>query len=217
VRYGNQSSIVEEGLPILPKSARIEQPNHKRNYSSFNDPLLHPFGSHQILVSCLQSSQNCLSIVASRDVPLTVVHSILGFLDSKSLAYVKILSKIGALSFLEVIRECSRSQQPQSLEKFGTNARLAMMVLSERLFPKVNIVTNSGAADIIDLEKSDATPLYCSDEEIKSETQPVVDDVIESGDGATGNIATVFSNFRAIIHITIFSSMVLLVLFLLKS
>ena len=217
VRYGNQASnIVEEGLPMLSKSARIEQSNHKRNYNSFNDPLLHQFGSHQILVSCLQCSQNSLSTVASRDIPLTVVHSILSFLDSKSVASVKILSKKGPISFFEVIRECCRSQQPQSVKKFGTNARLAMMVLSERLFTKANKVTTSGAADIIDLEKFEVGSPFCSEGESKSETKPilVLNEINESSDG---NTRTIFGNFRAIIQVTIFFSIFLLVLFLLKS
>ena len=217
VRYGDQGNIVEEGLPILSKSARIVQTSQKRSYSSFNDPSLHPFGSHQILVSCLQCPQNSLSVAASRDIPLAVVHSILGFLDWKSLASVKILSKIGSLSFLDVIRERSKSQLPQSIKKIGTNARLAMKVLSERLFQRVNKVTISGSADINDLEKSDVGSPLCSDTEIKSETQPVLDAINESSNGTTRNVATIFSEFRAVFYITIFSSILLLILFLLRS
>lgn len=92
-----------------------------------------------------------------------------------------------------------------------------MMVLSERLFPKVNKVTISEAADISDLEKLDVGPPFSIEAEIRPETKPLLDEISESSEGTTRNVATVFGNFRAIIHFIIFSSIILLVLFLLKS
>lgn len=218
VRYGNQCDAVEEGLPILSRSAKIEQSLHQRNYSTIHDSILHPFGSHQILVSCLRSSQNSLSTFASRDVPLTIVYSILSFLDSKSLSASKVLSKVGPLSILKLMKECSKSQQPPHyVKKFGSKARLAMMILSERLFPAVNNVTSHAATEISDLETFDLEPTFSTDGEIKSETQPVLHEINESVDSTARNFATVSSNFLAIIHLTVFASIIFLVLFLLKS
>ena len=132
IRYG--VLIDTEESPIINGS---ERSSYHRRYSAVGDPSLHPFGSHQILVSCLTKFNFVSTNFLSKELPGTVIHIILKYLDPTSLKSAKALikGKSGQSHVWEV--DQYGSEDSSAPKRFGSKARLAMMELSKRLRPLI--------------------------------------------------------------------------------
>jgi hypothetical protein len=130
IRYGVLSDTEES--PIINGS---ERSSYHRRYSAVGDPSLHPFGSHQILVSCLSKFNFASANFLSKDLPGTVIHFILKYLDPTSLNSAKTFIKSKSGQSLAWDIDHYGSEDSGVPKRFGSKARLAMMELSKRLRP----------------------------------------------------------------------------------
>jgi hypothetical protein len=138
IRYG-------ERMPIISKAETGKKNSFaSHNYLSLHDGhdvKMHPFGSHQILVSCLKNYDLEIKKFLFREIPVQVIETILKFLDLKS-------TKV-ARTFIKETEKLSSKRGGDS-SGFGSKARLAMTLLSNKLRPMISKQTITS----IDLESN---------------------------------------------------------------
>ena len=121
---------------VFTSGSDLEHKIHQFDYGSVSDPLLHAFGTHQVLLACLTRRDSGTGSFLERDMPELVITLIFKFLDKTSIRIVKRL--IGeAQTSSSVRKKFRRSSRDVSLNRFGSNARLAMKLLANMLTPYV--------------------------------------------------------------------------------
>lgn len=212
IRYGAIRD--SEEIPIVNGSERL---SHQRSYRAAVDPSLHPFGSHQILVSCLSKFNFVSANFLSKDMPGTVIHSILKYLDPTSLNTAKALikSKSGQSLVWEV--DHSGSGNTSIPRSFGSKARLAMMELSKRLQPLIGDNKKSPPFMTDNVQQSGA-PAFTYRSGNKVQCAPAAQESSPVANDDTSTIAEIVDAFRKcnsfICPVTFVSALLLLLLFL---
>ena len=97
---------------------------------------LRPFGSHQILVSCITERHVKMGTFLSRDLPSSVIRRIQRYLDLRSANLAKRLFERPKLP--------KNNYEGSVVAGFGSKAKLAMTVLSNRYRPYCQLKTLIG-------------------------------------------------------------------------
>lgn len=132
VRYGPAYDSTNEKMLLLRGNTNFGRLSPHNTYNAIRDLPLHPFASHQILLSCVTKCQQKTVLFLSRNLSESVVNLILEYLDTQSLAVIRVTLLAESLINMDNSRASSDIRSSNSI---GSRARSAMSILSYKLFP----------------------------------------------------------------------------------
>ena len=131
VRYGPAQDSSAEKMSLLKGIPNFGL-SPRKSYNAVRDLPLRPFVSHQMLLSCVPDRQLEKLRFLSREISESVINLILVYLDTQSVASIRVLMLAESLLVTDISRRPSDICTSMSI---GSSARSAMSVLSNRLFP----------------------------------------------------------------------------------
>lgn len=132
VRYGPANDSTAEKMLLLRGNTNFGRLSPHNTYNAVRDLPLHPFASHQILLSCVTKYHLKTVRFLSRNISESVVNLILEYLDTQSLAGIRVTLLAESLINMDISRASSDICSSNSI---GSRARSAMSILSHKLFP----------------------------------------------------------------------------------
>ena len=173
VRYGPAHDSTAEKTSLLKGIPNFGL-SPRNSYSAVRDLPLRPFVSHQILLSCVPDCQLEKAWFLSREISESVINLILAYLDTQSLASIRVLMLAESLLHTDISRGPSDICTSISI---GSSARSAMSVLSNRLFPANRESTAVQIKDSAEICLLNLIP-YTNDIENQAAVEPSVPDAL---------------------------------------